>query len=128
MKDFKKLLIWSRGMEITKAVYGLVDQLPAKEGFLLRNQILRSATSISANIAEGASRKSPKEFLRFLEISLGSSFELETQMRIIGSVYKNLSAEADKVLDLLDEEQKMVRSFMNSVSQKARGSKLGTPN
>ena len=60
----------------------MVDNFPSSEKFSLSSQITRSAVSIPSNISEGASRNSEKDFARFLEISLGSSFELETQLRI----------------------------------------------
>ena len=55
-------------------------EFPNIEQWGLTSQIRRSSVSISSNIAEGSSRKSTKDFIRFLEISLGSAFELETQI------------------------------------------------
>ena len=69
-------------MQLVDDVYTIVDKFPSKEKFSLSSQITRSAISIPSNIAEGASRVSVKDFARFLEISIGSSFELETQLRI----------------------------------------------
>ncbi|MFQ5604505.1 MAG: four helix bundle protein, partial [bacterium] len=54
-----------------------------EEKYGLRSQICRSAVSIPSNIAEGCSRRSQIDFKRFLEMALGSSFELETQLIII---------------------------------------------
>ncbi len=62
---------------------GLAERLPVEEKYGLRSQICRSAVSIPSNIAEGCSRNSQIDFKRFLEIALGSSFELETQLIII---------------------------------------------
>ncbi len=50
--------------------------------FGISNQMFRAAVSIPSNIAEGSGRQSPKEFKQFLNIALGSSFELETQLII----------------------------------------------
>ncbi len=61
MKDFKKLLIWSKGMEITRESYNLVSSWPSFEKFNLGNQIIRAAISIPSNIAEGNSRRSEKD-------------------------------------------------------------------
>ncbi|RRO24663.1 four helix bundle protein [Flavobacteriaceae bacterium 14752] len=82
MRDFRKYDIWIDAMQLVQDVYDLVDGFPANEKFVLSSQITRSAISIPSNIAEGASRVSEKDFARFLEIALGSSFELETQLRI----------------------------------------------
>ncbi|WP_445159209.1 four helix bundle protein [Mesohalobacter salilacus] len=82
LRDFRKYDIWIDAMQLVQDVYDLVDGFPANEKFVLSSQITRSAISIPSNIAEGASRVSEKDFARFLEIALGSSFELETQLRI----------------------------------------------
>jgi len=61
----------------------LAEFLPVEEKYGLRSQICRSAVSIPSNIAEGCSRSSQVDFKRFLEIALGSAFELQTQLIII---------------------------------------------
>ena len=63
-------------MEVVDAVYKITDKFPTNERYSLTYQITRSAVSIPSNIAEGASRSSEKDFARFLEISLGSRYEL----------------------------------------------------
>lgn len=83
MKDFKKLQIWQKGIEIVKLCYKLTEQLPSTEKFNLVSQINRAAISIPSNIAEGSSRRSERDYFRFLEIALGSCFELETQLLIL---------------------------------------------
>lgn len=82
MRDFKKLEIWKNGITIVKHVYSLVQKLPSEEKFGLKSQLSRAAVSVPSNIAEGCSRNSEVEFKRFLEISLGSLFEVETQLII----------------------------------------------
>lgn len=69
-------------MELVDDVYTFVEAFPNTEKYGLSSQITRSAVSIPSNIAEGASRNSEKDFARFLEIALGSAFELETQLVI----------------------------------------------
>ena len=69
-------------MALVDAIYSFVEAFPNTEKYGLRSQITRSAVSIPSNIAEGASRNSEKDFARFLEIALGSAFELETQLII----------------------------------------------
>ena len=83
MRDFRKLKIWEQGIEIVKEVYKLSQKLPSEEKFGLKSQITRAAVSIPSNIAEGSSRNSEIEFKRFLEIAIGSLFEVETQLIII---------------------------------------------
>ena len=86
-----------------------------KEKFGISSQMTRAATSIASNIAEGSSRKSDKDYHRVVEISLGSSFELETQLIIAKAVGFGEEAKFAELLDKLNEEQKMLSSFMNSL-------------
>jgi four helix bundle protein len=69
-------------MDLAEEVYRLTADFPVSEKFNLESQIKRSVVSISSNIAEGAGRNSKNEFKYFLSISLGASYELETQMDI----------------------------------------------
>lgn len=82
MHRFKDLEIWKRSQELCLNVYEATNSFPNSEMFGLQSQIRRCSVSIPSNIAEGTSRNSNKEFNRFLEIALGSAFELETQLII----------------------------------------------
>ena len=67
-------------MILVRDICLLAKSLPKEEKYGLQSQITRAVISIPSNIAEGSCRFSNKEFKRFLEIALGSSFELETQL------------------------------------------------
>lgn len=82
MRDFRKYDIWQDSIDLVDEMYDLLDSFPAQEKYGLVCQILRASVSIPSNIAEGSSRESEKDFARFLQIALGSSFELETQITI----------------------------------------------
>lgn len=75
---FEKLDCWKNAKNIALLVYKRCMNYPNNEQFALTNQTTRAAVSIVANIAEGCSRSSSKDFLHFLDIALGSAFELET--------------------------------------------------
>lgn len=111
MKNFKQLRIWQKGMEIAAQTFKLAATLPKEERYGLAVQMTKAAVSIPSNIAEGSGRSSAKENGRFLEIALGSSFELETQVLIAEAM--NLGDQAIRMTLLLDldEEQKMLISF-----------------
>ena len=79
MQDYKKLRVWRRGMDLVRESYALTRTLPDDERFGLSTQMRRCAVSVPSNIAEGSGRRTDREFLRFLRIAFGSSFELETQ-------------------------------------------------
>lgn len=115
MKNFKELKIWQKGMDIAIACFQLTDTFPANERFGISSQINRAGVSIPSNIAEGSSRTSEKDYGRFIEISLGSSFELETQLLI---AQRLKFGEEAKVADLIlhvSEEQKMLAGFLKSL-------------
>jgi|TARA_R100001015_G_C4487885_1_gene66337 four helix bundle protein len=82
VRTHRDLQIWQKSMELVTHVYKAVEDFPNFEKFGLISQIRRSAVSIPANIAEGFGRKSQKEFNRFLNISMGSLFELQTELEV----------------------------------------------
>ena len=115
MRDFKKLKIWQKGFEIAKKTYKLTSNFPKEERFGIVFQINKSAVSIPSNVAEGSSRSSDKDYSRFIKISLGSSFELETQLLISAASGFGEEKLRSEILKELDEEQKMLISFMNTL-------------
>tara|TARA_R110002049_G_scaffold21057_5_gene77538 strand:- start:5254 stop:5610 length:357 start_codon:yes stop_codon:yes gene_type:complete len=115
MRSFRKLEIWKNGIELVKQVYLLSENLPSEEKFGLRSQITRASVSIPSNIAEGCSRNSDVEFKRFLEIAMGSLFEVETQLIIsqeLGFIPEN---ELKYIFEFLNKEGKMINSLINSI-------------
>jgi four helix bundle protein len=80
IKDFKDLRIWEKGMSIAEKCYSLTKYFPKEETHGMVQQIRRAAVSIPANIAEGYGRRSPGEYVRFLNIAQGSVNELETHL------------------------------------------------
>ncbi len=108
-------MIWQKGMALVIGVYELSAQLPTDERFGLKSQITRAAVSIPSNIAEGSAKKSKKEYARFLEIALGSLFELETQILMIDQLGYGDKQLRMSLLSVVDEEQKMLMSFIQKV-------------
>jgi four helix bundle protein len=116
MRDFKKLKIWQNGIDLTGKVYQLMDRLPNREKYGLVSQMTRCAVSIPSNIAEGGARNSQKEYKRFLEIALGSAFELETQLIICQKMDWVKNDDFDSLMGLLIEEQKMLSGFIRKLN------------
>lgn len=115
MKNFKQLKIWQKGLDIAVNSFQLTRSFPKEEKYGLSSQITKAAVSIPSNIAEGSSRRSNKDHYRFLEIALGSSFEMETQMLIAAAAGLGEPHLRGLLLSDLDEEQKMLISFMNKL-------------
>ena len=107
MLNFKKLKVWQKAMDLAVNVYELILAMPSEEQFALTSQIKRSAVSIPSNVAEGAGRFSNKELARFLDISNGSSNELETQLILAERVGLLKEGELKDTFLKLEEIQKM---------------------
>jgi four helix bundle protein len=116
MRDFRKYSIWIDAVNIANQVYDKTSLFPSKETYGLSNQLERAAVSISSNIAEGASRTSPTEYAHFLEIAIGSAFEVETQLTI--AVQRNYMP-IDQYNDLISQLQSIERRI-NSLINKLR--------
>ncbi len=102
-------------MELVEQTYQLAGQLPKEEKYELRSQVTRAVVSIPSNIAEGSAKRSKKEYVRYLEIALGSSYELETQVLIIENLNYGEKELRNSILTGIDEEQKMIQSFITVV-------------
>lgn len=115
MKNFKNLKIWQKGFDIAVKVLKLIKTFPAEERFGISFQLSKAAVSITSNIAEGSSRSSERDYGRFIEISLGSSFEVESQLLIARAINYGNEKEINDILEEIDEEQKMLISFRKSL-------------
>jgi four helix bundle protein len=82
MRPHENLDVWKKGMNFVVALYKATERFPKEEKFGLTSQLRRAAVSIPANIAEGAGRKSSKEFAYFLSNSQGSASEVDTELEI----------------------------------------------
>ena len=102
MRPHEKLAVWIRAIEFVVRIYKLTEAFPRDEKFGLTSQIRRAAVSVPANIAEGAARKSSKEFGHFLSNSQGSVSELATEILIarrLGFVSEEAYGQAKDELD-----------------------------
>lgn len=104
-------------MELVTEIYESTRAFPKEEIYGLTSQIRRSAVSIPSNIAEGFGRKSQQDFLRFLKISMGSLFELQTQLRISKNIEFNNEQEFNKLFESTRELERMLSSFINSITE-----------
>ncbi len=77
MGDFRKLRAWQEAVALAVRSRDAITKLPSSERFALADQWRRAAYSVALNIAEGASRRGPREFRRYLDIARGSLHEIE---------------------------------------------------
>ncbi len=113
MRNFRDLEIWRESIKLVGEVYKLTETLPDSEKFGLVSQMNRCAVSIPSNIAEGCSKDSQKDFTRFLKISLGSAFELETQFEICLELKLIEKGMVKNVISELTTLQKRIKALVN---------------
>jgi len=110
--SFRDLIIWQKGLIIAKSVYEVTKSFPKEEMFGLTSQVRRAAVSISSNIVEGRGRSTKKDFINFLHISLGSLYEVETQLFLAKELYK---VDLKDLPKLIQEENKMLSAMINKL-------------
>lgn len=113
--NYKNLKIWQLRIEIANTVSDILIDFPKHERYDLSSQISKCSVSTPSNIAEGSSR-TDKSFSHFLDISLGSSFELSTQL-IIAKHRKYITEIIFQNLETkIEEFQRMTMSFQNGLT------------
>ena len=115
MHQFKELEIWKRSRLFCARIYQITTCFPSDEKFGLTNQLRRASVSIPSNIAEGSARNSNKDFARFLEIAIGSAYEIETQLLIPLDIGFIKTDELEKSVNELNEIIKMISRFRSSL-------------
>ncbi|UAM96707.1 four helix bundle protein [Polaribacter litorisediminis] len=113
--NYKNLKIWKLGLEITNDVSDILLKFPKHERYDLSSQISRCSVSMPSNIAEGSSR-TDKYFSPFLDISLGSSFELGTQLLVANHRNYTNNENLKKFEEKIEEFQRMTMGFQNSLN------------
>ncbi|OMQ11754.1 four helix bundle protein [[Flexibacter] sp. ATCC 35103] len=111
MHQFKELLIWKKSRLFCSKIYSVTSTFPSEEKFGITNQLRRASVSIPSNIAEGSSRKSNKDFARFLEIAIGSAYEVETQLLISSDLGFINEEKTSELIHMLEEITKMTSRF-----------------
>ncbi|MDA8137859.1 MAG: four helix bundle protein [Desulfobacteraceae bacterium] len=113
-KTYRDLIVWQKAVQFVTEIYSVLKSFPKEELFGLTAQIKRSAISIPSNIAEGYGRKSTKDYLRFLQIAMGSIFEIQTQLEIS----KNLQFLPEKSFaEFYDKSREIERMLSSMISK-----------
>lgn len=79
---YEDLQVWQVSLQLVEHIYQITSHFPKEELFVLTSQIRRAAISITLNIAEGSTRQSQKDFIRFIRISIGSVVEVDAALKI----------------------------------------------
>lgn len=118
MRNYRDLIVWQKSMALVTEVYSVTRLFPKEELYGLVSQIRRSAVSIPSNIAEGYGRYSTNDYIRFLQIAIGSLYEFQTQLEIglnLGYLSKDIF---EKVYGQSREIERMLSSLIKKVGLK----------
>ena len=115
MHNYRELRIWQRSMDFVVKVYEISANFPKEERFGLTSQLRSCAVSVPSNISEGAGRGTNKQFKRFLEISMGSINEAQTQIELAYRVNYISKEVHDILVDEALQIYKMILGFYNSL-------------
>ena len=118
MSNFRSLMIWQKSITLTTKIYNSTKKFPKEEQFGITSQIRRSAVFIPSNIAEGFGRDSNKEYVRFLNISIGSLFELQTQLEISKNIEYLTEEEYTILYEDSREVERMLVSFISKIKER----------
>lgn len=115
IQNYRDLIVWQKSMKLVESIYRILKNFPNNEVHCLSSQLRRSAISIPSNIAEGFGRKSKAEFNRFLYISRGSLYELQTQTEIAKRLNYVKNTEITDLEKLMFEIEKMLNSLISKL-------------
>lgn len=114
MHNFRELKVWQKSRFLFKEVYLLTKKFPSEELYGAVSQMRRSSRSISSNIAEGCGRNTDKDLSRFLDMAMGSSFELESDLLLCIDINLITDSELEYFEEKIKEVQRMIHSFRKS--------------
>jgi len=120
IQSHKDLEVWQKAMSFVSVIYALTKEFPKDELYGLTNQIRRAAVSIPSNIAEGRSKRSTRDYIRFINIAYGSAAELETQLMISQNLGYISSEQLDKHLAELNCVARMLNGMHSGLERKLR--------
>ena len=118
IKSFKDLEVWVTARGLVKDVYLASGALPKEEMYGLTSQMRRSAVSVPANIAEGHSRRSTKDFINFLSISIGSLAELETYICVAVDLEYFSPKQLEHITGKIERLQRQLHNLRSALRKK----------
>lgn len=118
VRSYRDLTVWQKGMALAASVYRLTRQLPQREEYRISGQMIRAATSVPANIAEGHGRGTRRDYAHFVSIAKGSLAELETFLILVADLDLAPSAMTSPVLAQAEEVGRMLTALRARLAAK----------
>lgn len=119
VRSYRDLVVWQKGMELAEEAYKLAKLMPKVEEYRLTSQLLRAAVSIPANIAEGSSRGTRRDYAHFISIARGSLSEMETLLEIAVRCVLVEAQHVERPLSLADEIGRMLNVLRQRLTENA---------
>lgn len=119
MHNFKELKVWQLARNLVKEIYVITSEFPSSEKYGLVSQLRRCAVSVPTNISEGSGRSTDKDFAHFLNISLGSAYELETLLILSFDVNLIQEDQLNSLSIKISEIQKMTFGLIKTLRQES---------
>ncbi len=116
VRTYRDLIVWQKAIALVTRIYAATKGLPPAELYGLTSQMRRAAISIPSNIAEGYARRTDGDFARFLRISCGSVYELQTQLEVAVNLEYIPAGASRELSGSLREIEKMLSSLIGKVS------------
>jgi four helix bundle protein len=126
-QSFRELIAWQRAMQLVTEIYRVTESFPGKEMYGLTSQLRRAAVSIPSNIAEGQSRHSHREFMRFLSISRGSIAEVQTQLQIAQNLAYVDTTQAQELATQASDVCRLVNALYAAIERRTMNEERRTP-
>ena len=114
-RNFRDYPVWQQAVEYATKIYKITAEMPYFEKKGLCDQLQRAVVSISSNVAEGSARPSDSDFAHFLDMALGSAYEVETQLLIsknLGYIKLNIY---EQLHDELISIEKQLAGFISTI-------------
>lgn len=118
IKSFRDLVVWQKAMDLVELVYGISSRFPPDERYALTSQLKRASVSVPSNIAEGYGRHSTADYVRFLQIALGSLNELQIQLELASRLGFIEKSDMEKTDGLCLEVEKMLVALIKKLNAK----------
>ncbi|MGH9931123.1 MAG: four helix bundle protein [Pyrinomonadaceae bacterium] len=116
MRDFRQIRVWTKAHQLTLEIYKTTARFPREELYGLTSQLKRACASIPANIAEGFGRGGNVELARFLQIGIGSAYEVEYHALLA----KDLGLISKEIYDRLQAQIVEVKRMLAALLLKVR--------
>ncbi|HEY9167444.1 MAG TPA: four helix bundle protein [Candidatus Kryptonia bacterium] len=116
IKTYRDLIVWQKSISFVTDIYKMTKCFPKDEQFGLISQMRRCSVSVPSNIAEGYGRRSTGDYVRFLRIAMGSTFEIQTQLQIASNLNYLGQCEFDVIHEKSRELERMLSALLSKLN------------